>query len=220
MGFTALYLKHRTSWRGLAGQRAHEWMARACGGSAMETVWTPLLKGKFDRHYNSVSMAWLWARIHIRANSRGPGGGREKLGYFRGGFNVITSALENEIRRRGVNIRTRGTVEKFSADERAAIVNGEKVPFDFCVFTGPSPAFAGLLPAHESLPAISASAIATGSMSTSRMRRFSFSSTTHGWWTKVSTAGKMFITSARISRRTERFFRCPMKNWRNSGSAA
>ena len=151
MGFTALYLKHRTSWRDLAGQRAHEWMARACGGSAMETVWTPLLKGKFDRHYNSVSMAWLWARIHIRANSRGPGGGREKLGYFRGGFNVITSALENEIHRRGVNIRTRGTVEKFSTDERAAIVNGEKVPFDFCVFTGPSPAFAGLLPAQESL---------------------------------------------------------------------
>ncbi|MGA2852597.1 MAG: NAD(P)/FAD-dependent oxidoreductase [Verrucomicrobiota bacterium] len=150
MGFTALCLKHKKNWRGLAGRRAHEWMTKACGRSAMETVWTPLLKGKFDRHYDSVSMAWLWARIHIRANSRGPGGGREKLGYFRGGFNVITSALENELRKRGVKIQTGATVEKIST-ERIAAINGRTVPFDYCIFTGPSPAFARLLPAGETL---------------------------------------------------------------------
>ena len=151
MGFTALYLKHKKNWRGLAGKCAHEWMARACGRSAMESVWTPLLKGKFDRYYDSVSMAWLWARIHIRANSRGPGGGREKLGYFRGGFNVVVQALETEIRKRGVQIQLGATVEKFLPDERAAVIAGETVPFDFCIFTGPSPAFAKLLPAGESL---------------------------------------------------------------------
>jgi len=150
MGFAALYLKHKQDWRGLASRRAHEWMSKMCGRSAMETVWTPLLKGKFDRHYDSVSMAWLWARIHIRANSRGPGGGREKLGYFRGGFNVVTSALENEIRGRGVAIQTSATVEKISG-EHAAVINGETVPFDYCIFTGPSPAFARLLPAGETL---------------------------------------------------------------------
>ena len=148
MGFTALYLKHKKNWRGLAGQRAHEWMTKMCGSSAMATVWTPLLKGKFDRYYDSVSMAWLWARIHIRANSRGPGGGREKLGYFRGGFNAVTSALEEEIRKRGVKIQTGATVEKISG-ERTAVINGETVPFDLCVFTGPSPAFARLLPAGD-----------------------------------------------------------------------
>jgi protoporphyrinogen oxidase len=147
-GFTALHLKHKKNWRGLAGKRAHEWMAKMCGRSAMETIWTPLLKGKFDRHYNSVSMAWLWARIHIRANSRGPGGGREKLGYFRGGFNVVTSALENELRKRGVKIQTGAAVESISAG-RAAVINGGTVPFDYCIFTGPSPAFARLLPAGE-----------------------------------------------------------------------
>jgi protoporphyrinogen oxidase len=149
MGITALYLKRKKNWRGLAARRAHEWMTKMCGRSAMESIWTPLLKGKFDRHYKSVSMAWLWARIHIRANSRGPGGGREKLGYFRGGFNVVTSALENEIRRRGVKIQTGATVEKISDDGRSAIVNGQDTPFDFCIFTGPSPAFARLLPAGE-----------------------------------------------------------------------
>ena len=61
------------------------------------------------------------------------------------------STLEKEIRARGVKIQTSASVEKFLADERAAIINGEKVPFDFCIFTGPSPAFARLLPAAESL---------------------------------------------------------------------
>ncbi len=148
-GLAALYLKHKKNWRGLTRQTAHDWMTRACGRSAMATIWTPLLKGKFDRHFQNVSMAWFWARIHTRANSRSGGGG-EKLGYFRGGFNVVTTALENEIRQRGVKILTGATVEKISGDHTAAI-NGETVPFDFCLFTGPSPAFAKLLPAQESL---------------------------------------------------------------------
>ena len=147
-GFTALYLKHQKNWRGFTRHTAHAWMTRACGRSAMESIWTPLLKGKFDRHFDKVSMAWFWARIHIRANSRSGDGG-EKLGYFRGGFNVVTSALENEVRKLGVTIRTGARVESLPADERTAIVNGEKVPFDFCIFTGPSPALAKLLPAGE-----------------------------------------------------------------------
>ncbi|MGA2786398.1 MAG: NAD(P)/FAD-dependent oxidoreductase, partial [Verrucomicrobiota bacterium] len=148
-GFTALYLKHRKNWRGFTRRTAHDWMTRACGRSAMAAIWTPLLRGKFDRHFDRVSMAWFWARIHTRANSRSGSSG-EKLGYFRGGFNVVTAALENEIRRRGVKILTGAAVEKIS-DGRTAVINGETVPFDFCVFTGPSPAFARLLPAQDSL---------------------------------------------------------------------
>jgi protoporphyrinogen oxidase len=149
-GFAALYLKHQKNWRGFTRQTAHAWMTRACGRSAMDSIWTPLLKGKFDRHYDKVSMAWFWARIHTRANSRSDGGG-EKLGYFNGGFNVVTEALEKKLCERGVKILTRSPVEKFLADERAAVVNGEKILFDQCIFTGPSAALAKLLPADEKL---------------------------------------------------------------------
>ncbi len=148
-GFAALYLKHQKNWRGFAKQTAHDWLTRACGASAMETIWTPLLKGKFNRHYKNVSMAWFWARIHTRANSRAGGGG-EKLGYFQGGFNVVTSALESAVRRNGVTIRTSASVEKISGN-RTAVINGETSSFDACLFTGPSPAFARLLPS-EGLP--------------------------------------------------------------------
>jgi protoporphyrinogen oxidase len=147
-GFAALYLKHQKNWRGFTRTTALDWMTRACGRSAMETIWTPLLKGKFDGHFQDVSMAWFWARIHTRANSR-RGGGGEKLGYFRGGFNVVTTALENEIRNRGVKIQTDARLEKISGD-RTAVINGATETFDACVFTGPSPAFAELLPAHLS----------------------------------------------------------------------
>jgi len=145
-----LYLKHQKNWHGFTRRTALDWMTRACGRSAMETIWTPLLKGKFERHFDQVSMAWFWSRIHIRANSRSTGSG-EKLGYFRGGFNTITSALEREIRRRGVAVQTGVSVERFLAGERAAVINGEKIPFEFCIFTGPSPALARLLPASEPL---------------------------------------------------------------------
>jgi protoporphyrinogen oxidase len=143
-GATAFYLQHRKNWRGLLPQGAHDWMMRACGSSAMEAIWTPLLKGKFGDQYEAVSMAWLWARIHTRANSRTPGG--EKLGYFRGGFNVVTAALEARLRQLGVEIQTGATVDKFCPDRRAAVINGHEVPFDGCVFTGSSAALAGLLP--------------------------------------------------------------------------
>jgi protoporphyrinogen oxidase len=143
-GLMALYLKHKKNWRSFARQTAHAWLTRACGASAMAAIWTPLLKGKFSHHYDRVSMAWFWARLHIRANSRSGGGG-EKLGYFQGGFNVLTTALEQEIRRRGVAIRT-GTMVEAITTEHTAVVNGETVPFDACLFTGPSPALAGLLP--------------------------------------------------------------------------
>lgn len=143
-GAAAFYLKHQRNWQGLLRQGAHEWMTRACGPSAMEAIWTPLLQGKFGDKYREVSMAWLWARIHTRANSRSPGG--EKLGYFRGGFNVITVALEAELRRLGVAIQTGASVEKFYPDRRAAVINGQAVSFDSCVFTGSSAALAGLLP--------------------------------------------------------------------------
>ncbi len=151
LGLVALYLKHKRDWRGFVGRRAHEWMAKTCGRDAMQSVWTPLLKGKFDHYYDSVSMAWLWARINTRANSRPPGGGREKLGYFHGGFAVLVERLRSELVRRNVRIETGVTLESFALGGRVAIVNGRAEPFDYCIFTGPSPALAKVLPQDPSL---------------------------------------------------------------------
>jgi protoporphyrinogen oxidase len=148
-GLAAFYLKHRKEYRDLLPIPAHEWMARACGRSAMETIWTPLLRGKFGEKYTAVSMAWLWSRLHMRTNSRSAGG--ERLGYFRGGFNVVVAAMEAELRRRGVHIQTGSVVERLEPDRRVAWVAGREMPYDACIFTGSSSAFAALLPADTKL---------------------------------------------------------------------
>ena len=151
VGATAFYLKKQKNWRGLITQRASEWMRRACGASAMATIWTPLLKGKFDEHADAVSMAWLWARIHSRSNSRKGVGGREQLGYFQGGFAALSSRLEERLRQRDVRIRLGTKVEGFKAGEQMLTCGGVSEAYDACIFTGSSAAFSGLLPADPQL---------------------------------------------------------------------
>lgn len=74
-------------WR-LTDQVAGRWMRRVMGRPAYETVWAPLLRGKFGDAAPEVSMAWLWARIHCRTS---------RLGYIRGGFNVLYRALGERV---------------------------------------------------------------------------------------------------------------------------
>lgn len=72
----------------LENQTAGRWMRKVMGGSAYETVWEPLLRGKFGDAAEDVSMAWLWARIHCRTAS---------LGYIHGGFHQLYLALSRRV---------------------------------------------------------------------------------------------------------------------------
>ena len=150
IGLVVLYLQKRKHWHSFTTETALEWMRRACGASAMHAIWEPLLKGKFGRYFDSVSMAWLWSRLHIRANSR-KNQHHEQLGYFRGGFETLVRKLQDEITRRGATIQCNRRVDHILADERALLIEGKKVPFDACIFTGACSAFANLLPAQPSL---------------------------------------------------------------------
>jgi protoporphyrinogen oxidase len=150
LGLAAFYLQKRKNWRALAPQTALNWMRRACGRQAMRTVWEPLLRGKFDRYHDSISMAWLWARIHIRGNSR-DSITTEKLGYFQGGFAVITQKLEAELAKAGVTIFKNTPVEELAeADGQIKLkTSGGWKNFNRCIFTGPSPVLAELLPRDD-----------------------------------------------------------------------
>jgi len=97
LGLVIYYLQKRSSSKGLINISASSWLQKWCGEQGYFTIWQPLLKGKFDKYYQEVSMAWLWARIHTRGNSRKSPFEKEKLGYFEGGFQAIITALENEI---------------------------------------------------------------------------------------------------------------------------
>ncbi len=151
LGFVALFLKYYKNWKAIAPTPALAWMRKYCGASATRTVWEPLLNGKFSNFANHISMGWLWARLHVRTNSREPNGGGEKLGYIRGGFIQIILKLEQQLLELGVKIEKNSRVEKIEPNnEQVAITrNGLREIFDVALFTGSNPAFARLLPNTE-----------------------------------------------------------------------
>jgi protoporphyrinogen oxidase len=105
------YLRVLPSPGSLESQTAGRWMRRVMGGPAYETVWEPLLRGKFGVAAEEVSMAWLWARIHCRTAA---------LGYLHGGFHQLYLALSRRV------VELEGTIVH-GADASSIRTRGDKV---------------------------------------------------------------------------------------------
>lgn len=103
LGLTVFFLQKKNSYKDLENVPAYQWMRKFCGKNAYETIWEPLLVGKFGDDYREVSMAWLWARIHTRGSSSQ--GGKEYLGYFEGGFEILVCELKKRILKMGGKIK-------------------------------------------------------------------------------------------------------------------
>lgn len=152
-GLVVLFLQRTNNWEKLQHVTAYDWMLRYAGKQVTRVIWEPLLKGKFDSHYDKVSMAWLWARIHIRAQSRETGG--EKLGYFMGGFQTFTDALLTELKKLKVEININSPTTSISKNNSGLITiklaNKKVETFDKCIATVPSPVFGSLIKNDEAV---------------------------------------------------------------------
>jgi len=96
-GLVGAYLKFFADWRKLEKYTADEWMQRHCGPKVYQTLWRPMLVGKFgEENLPVVNMAWLWARIKARTT---------RLGTFVGGFQAFMDKLGDVVRRQGGEIR-------------------------------------------------------------------------------------------------------------------
>ncbi len=153
LGFAMWRLSRTTQWRPFAEKTAYAWLLENAGEDAVSVLWEPLLKAKFHDAYRSISMAWLWARIHIRARSRASLLGQERLGYFNGGFATLTGALEESIRLHGAHVRTSTNVRllRRAKDGRIEVETPEdRCAYDQVLVTAPSPIFAHMLPKEDS----------------------------------------------------------------------
>lgn len=148
-GITVLYLQKIRRYKQFIKIPAYNWMLRNAGKSVTRVIWEPLLKGKFDQFYNKVSMAWLWARIHIRANSREKGDTGEKLGYFDGGFDVFTKKLVSEIEKLGGKLVFGVKVEEIDKENNSKVIkivtDKEQFKFDNVIFTAPGRVLSDLI---------------------------------------------------------------------------
>ena len=80
---------------------AKDWILRNVGRSGWDSMWGPLLRGKFGDRAEEVSMAWLWSKLTLRRQVKGREASGEVLGYPRGSFEPLFRGLAHAIEWRG-----------------------------------------------------------------------------------------------------------------------
>jgi len=106
-GLVGLYLRLTNNWQALEKTTVDAWMRKWAGNKVYETMWEPMMKGKFGSHYQDVNMAWMWARIHARTS---------KLGTYRGGFQAFADDFAAVLKNMGVELRLSTPVEEITED--------------------------------------------------------------------------------------------------------
>lgn len=122
VGLITTYLKLVSDWKKFEGFTADKWLKKYYGQKPYETLWEPLLKSKFGEQVDKISMAWFWARIKKRS---------QKLGYFKGGFQVLIDKLAEKIKENGGKILLNQEIKNLK----------ELVGYERVIFSGPIPVF-------------------------------------------------------------------------------
>jgi len=95
-GLVGLFLRLSRNWSTLEKTTADTWMRKWAGNKVYESMWQPMMIGKFgDKYARQVNMAWLWARLHARTT---------RLGTYTGGFQAFADQFANILRAMGVQI--------------------------------------------------------------------------------------------------------------------
>jgi protoporphyrinogen oxidase len=151
-GVTVLWLQRVKDWKQLEGITALDWLRKYAGRQVTDVIWEPLLRGKFDRYFDKVTMSWLWGRVKQRVDSRDAKVGGEALGYFEGGFRVIIDELMQRLRANNVEIRTGTPVSGVRHDGDGVVITSTSGQdrFDRVLATVPGHIFAKMIGEYES----------------------------------------------------------------------
>lgn len=114
LGLVTLWLQRQKNWKKYEGITAHDWLTKALGKNAYEKTLGAQLKAKFGRYNERVSMVWFWGKIWLRTTSRKNPLEQEKLGYFKGSFQVVADALIDACRRAGVKLIDNAATESIT----------------------------------------------------------------------------------------------------------
>jgi protoporphyrinogen oxidase len=148
VGLVTAYLQRVSDWKRFESVTAASWLRRALGRRAYDRTFGAQLRAKFGRYHDQVAMVWFWGKIWLRTTSRRSPLEGERLGYFRGSFNVLIDALACAARGAGADLVTGdGPVELRPRDGGWDVVlESGVIPVDAIVVTTPSPILARLVP--------------------------------------------------------------------------
>ncbi|MFH1561321.1 MAG: FAD-dependent oxidoreductase [Patescibacteria group bacterium] len=120
MGSAIFLLRQTPFWPIFKNTYAKDVFPKTFGISGWETVWQPLMEGKFGPAWEEVASAWFWARIKSRSS---------KLGYLLGGTEGLLGKLKDEIKKNGGQIKLNCPIKKLHQTESGWLVVGPKGSF-------------------------------------------------------------------------------------------
>ncbi len=127
-GLVGLYLRLTERWQPLEETTVDAWMRKWAGEEVYETMWEPMMKGKFGPYYQDVNMAWMWARIHARTS---------RLGTYQGGFQAFVDDFVQVLADLGVKFLFSTPVTGISRDLTVTAAQGGDVYDRVLVTTSP-----------------------------------------------------------------------------------
>jgi protoporphyrinogen oxidase len=127
------------------------------GDRVQQTIFEPMLRGKFGAYHDQVNMAWLWNKFALRTASRGKGlRGRmkEQLGYPMGSFGDVFDTLAERIAQQGGSVHLRSPVSSVTIeggrargmDVRVEGAEPQRFAYDAVLSTTPSFLMQALVP--------------------------------------------------------------------------
>lgn len=150
IGLFTLRLQRRKEWASLEAATAVEWLREHAGRNACETIFEPMLRGKFGRHHDQITMAWIWNKFALRTASRGDGiigKFRERLAYPMGSFGEIFDVLADRVRSLGSDVRISSAVRQIIVEDgrvrglEVAVDGGEPERRDYDQVLATTPSF-------------------------------------------------------------------------------
>ncbi len=141
LGLVVAMLKLLPNGLSLEKVTADSWMRRWVGKRAYETVWEPMLIGKFGPHYKDVNMAWFWARFKART---------PRLGTYEGGIQAFLDVFSDRLQIEGVDIRLNATVKRIEPTPEGKLrltFSDTSADYDRCLATTSPKQMALLTPA-------------------------------------------------------------------------
>ena len=128
-GLAGMYLRKTKNWKSLEKVTADYWLRSRMGSEVYESLWRPMLIGKFGNLYKSVNMAWFWARIASRTPS---------LGYFKGGFQGFFDLFMERVKKEGGRFSLNTKIESIRPNVSGQVnvsVGGKIQEFDAVLST-------------------------------------------------------------------------------------
>jgi len=86
------------------------------GIKSFQSVWDPMIKGKFGNMVNYIPLRWMEGRLKQRIESRKSG--KEKLGYLRGSLKILTEKIVKYIRSKNSKALSNSSITNIYWDKK------------------------------------------------------------------------------------------------------